>query len=84
MIDPVCPLLLALYGHPHAGGFWEQHCEVHVMSKGFVPITCWRSCYYRPELVYVDDFKLAVLLETSRQDGILSWAHLRLRQKIST
>eukprot|EP00959_Pyramimonas_sp_CCMP1952_P385277 8074602-Pyramimonas_sp.AAC.1 len=27
MIDPVCPLLLALRGHPDAGGFWKQHCE---------------------------------------------------------
>ena len=23
MKDPVCPLILALYGHPDAGGFWE-------------------------------------------------------------
>ena len=25
--DPVCPLRLALYGHPDSGGFWERHCE---------------------------------------------------------
>ena len=24
--DPVCPLRLALYGHPDSGGIWEQHC----------------------------------------------------------
>ena len=24
---PVCPLVLALYGHPDSGGYWEQHCE---------------------------------------------------------
>eukprot|EP00959_Pyramimonas_sp_CCMP1952_P001429 29295-Pyramimonas_sp.AAC.1 len=63
MIDPLCPLLLALHGHPDADGFWEQHCEAHVMSKGFVPITCWRSCYYHPELelflIVYADFKLA-------------------------
>ena len=31
MKDPVCPLLLALYGHPDAGGYWEEHCEKHVL-----------------------------------------------------
>ena len=25
--DPVVRLVLALYGHPDAGGFWEQRCE---------------------------------------------------------
>ena len=64
MTDPVCPLLLALYGHPDAGGYWEQHCESHVTSKGFVPIPSWRSCYFHPQLkliliAYVDDFKLS-------------------------
>eukprot|EP00959_Pyramimonas_sp_CCMP1952_P336140 7038560-Pyramimonas_sp.AAC.1 len=29
MVDPACPLLLALHGHPDAGSFWEQHCEAH-------------------------------------------------------
>ena len=24
---PVVPLVLALYGHPDSGGFWERHCE---------------------------------------------------------
>ena len=27
MRDPVCPLELALYGHPESGGYWEQHAE---------------------------------------------------------
>ena len=27
MVDPVCPLVLALYGHPDSGGHWEIHCE---------------------------------------------------------
>ena len=30
MHDPVCPLILALYGHPDSGGYWEQHCEPHL------------------------------------------------------
>ena len=28
--QPVCPLMLALYGHPDAGGYWEKHCEAHL------------------------------------------------------
>jgi hypothetical protein len=65
MRDPVCPLRLALYGHPDAGGYWEQHCEAHLTkSVGFVPIPEWRSCFWHPKwrmflVVYVDDFKLA-------------------------
>ena len=61
---PVVQLKLALYGHPDAGGYWEQHCEGHVTSKGFQKIQCWRSCYFHPTLrllliIYVDDFKLS-------------------------
>ena len=64
MRNPVCPLRLALYGHPDSGGFWERHCEAHVKSVGFEPITDWRSCFWHPVLklflvVYVDDFKLS-------------------------
>ena len=48
--DPVCPLLLALYGHPESGGYWEQHCEAHLLSVGFENIPDWRSCYYHKRL----------------------------------
>ena len=64
--DPVCPLRLALYGHPDSGGHWEAHCEKIVTERGFVPISRedWRSVFWHPKLklmlvVYVDDFKLA-------------------------
>jgi hypothetical protein len=62
--DPVCPLILALYGHPDAGGYWEQHCHKHLVDAGFYAITDWRSCYFHPAkslflVVYVDDFKLS-------------------------
>ena len=62
--DPVCPLILSLYGHPDAGGYWERHCDKHLIAVGFKPIREWRSCYFHDELklflvVYVDDFKLA-------------------------
>ena len=62
--DPVCPLILALYGHPDPGGYWERHCHEHLTQPGFKEITAWRSCYMHEKLqlflvVYVDDFKLA-------------------------
>ena len=43
--DPVCPLVLALYGHPDAGGCWEKHCEERLRGVGFKPIRDWRSCF---------------------------------------
>ena len=49
MKDPVCPLLLALYGHPDSGGYWEKHCNTHLGSVGFVPVPEWRSCFLPPE-----------------------------------
>jgi len=62
--DPVCPLIRALYGHPDAGGYWEKHCEAHLLKCGFEPVKEWRSCFWHERLqlflvVYVDDFKLA-------------------------
>ena len=36
--DPVCPMIYALYGHPDAGGYWEQHCDKHLWKQGFEPI----------------------------------------------
>ena len=64
MRNPVCPLVLALYGHPDSGGFWERRCEKHLHSVGFEDIPAWRSCFWHPRLklflvVYVDDFKLS-------------------------
>ena len=59
---PTC--LLAPYGHPDAGGYWEQHCEKILLKEGFTPIPNWPSCFFHPKLklmlcVYVDDFKMA-------------------------
>ena len=64
MGDLVRPLILALYGHLDAGGYWEAHCESHLKSVGFTPIGEWRSCFWHKKwkmflVVYVDDFKLA-------------------------
>ena len=62
--DPVCLLLRALYGHPDAGTYWEQHAEEHLSAVGCLPIMGWKSSYRHPILnrmliAYVDDFKLA-------------------------
>ena len=63
-MDPVCPLRLALYGHPESGGYWEQYATRQVCKAGFSPIKSWGSCFFHPTLrlfliIYVDDFKLA-------------------------
>ena len=64
LVDPVCPLRLALYGHPDAGGFWERHCEKAVSEVGFTFLPDWPSVFFHKDLklmlvIYVDDFKLA-------------------------
>ena len=64
MRRPVYRLKQALYGHPDAGTYWEEHCGRHVKACGFEPAGPeWPSTYFHPELklyliVYVDDFKL--------------------------
>ena len=67
MKDPVAPLRLALYGHPHSGGIWEQHCTKELTKAGFVAVLpdIWPSVFHHPKLdlllvIYVDDFKMAV------------------------
>ena len=43
---PVVPSVLALYGHPDAGGFWEQHCENSLLSVCFERAAPeWKSCF---------------------------------------
>ena len=64
--DPVCPLMLALYGHPDSGGIWENHCASQLEGNGGVQVLpeIWQSIFYHPDLelllvIYVDDFKMA-------------------------
>ncbi len=38
---PVFRLDKALYGHPNAGGFWEEHCDAKCQDCGFTPIENW-------------------------------------------
>ena len=64
--DPVCPLMLALYGHPDSGGIWENHCASQLEGNGWVQVLpeIWQGIFYHPDLelllvIYVDDFKMA-------------------------
>ena len=81
---PVVPLRKALYGHPDAGTFWEQHCDESVRAVGFEPIgEEWPSVYIHEKLqlvlvVYVDDFKMAGPQKNLAQ----AWSMLRTRLKI--
>jgi len=59
-------MILALYGHPDAGGYWEQHCHKALLLGGWTLIKngSWKSVYWHNALklvlvVYVDDFKMA-------------------------
>ena len=38
MHRPVFRLKRALYGHPDAGTYWEDHCDKHVKAVGFSQI----------------------------------------------
>ncbi|CAE7357742.1 GIP, partial [Symbiodinium pilosum] len=66
MNDPVCPLRLALYGHPDSRGLWERHCQQELEKVGWTAVLpeIWQSVFYHAELdlllvIYVDDFKMA-------------------------
>ena len=85
MQDPVCPLVLALYGHPDSGGYWERHCEKHLLDNGFAPIEGWRSCYWHKGLrllltVYVDDFKMAGPKESMKEGWRLIRKNIRTEE----
>ena len=42
----VAKLVLALYGHADAGGFWEAHCEEKLKSIGFERLAEeWQGVY---------------------------------------
>ena len=61
MKDPVCSLILALYGHPDAGTCWEKYCGIQLQKVGLLPIMNWPGRYRHTSLravltVHVDDF----------------------------
>ena len=53
---PVVPMFKALYGHPDSGTYWEQHCDDHCRSIGFLPAPGWSSCYYMKRLRFMSMF----------------------------
>ena len=62
-ICPVVLLILALYGHPDAGAFWEQKCERALLDCGWEK-TCRQGLFFHRAswsllIVYVDDFRMA-------------------------
>jgi hypothetical protein len=76
--DPVCPLLLNLYGHPLAGLLWEKHQESIVLRLGFEKITSWECLYVHREKqlflsAYVDDYNMA----GKKQNLSPMWAALK-------
>ena len=61
--DPICQLLQALYGHPHAGDFWYEKLEAELLRLNFNIVEGWPSVFILyPDgvatvsfVVYVDD-----------------------------
>ena len=83
--DPVIRLVLALYGHPDSGGFWERHCESCLIKVGFKALhpECWPSMFWHERLrlllaVYVDDFKLAGPRENHDEGWKLIGEHIEM------
>ena len=61
--NPVVKLKLALYGHPLAGLYWEDHCRKALVKCGFQPTLCQRGSVYiltKPR-AYFYQFTLTIL-----------------------
>ena len=72
MYRPVCKLKLALYGHPKAGFYWQEHCKTALRKCGWEQVPSWESMFMHrgKQLflsVYVDDFKMAGLAKNIPQ-----------------
>ena len=86
---PCLPLVLALFGHPDSGGYWERHCEKQLSSVGFEPVEEWRSCFWHPKLslflvVYVDNFKLSGPIANLARGWQLIRRHIRTEDPTPT
>ena len=44
--DPVCPLVLNLYGHPLAGLLWEKYQENALLRIGWEKVQSWECLYF--------------------------------------
>ena len=63
-VKPVVLLIKALYGHPDAGGLWEQHLKVIIKNLGGQEVTEYPGNFFFPDTklllsTYVDDLTLA-------------------------
>ena len=70
LVDPVCPLVTNLYGHPLAGLLLDKCSQRRIQQAGFEKVKGWESLYVRSKLqvflgVYVDDFHMA-----GNKDGV--------------
>ena len=72
---PVCPLRLALYGHPKSGDLWHNKLEAVLLKNGFETMADWPSLYFRRAegdlqliIVYVDDL---LLFGSEKMDPII-------------
>jgi hypothetical protein len=72
-------LILAIYGHADAGGFWEEHCDEQLMPIRYIksaeerPGVYWHEETKSLTIVYVDDFKLSA--KAGMHDAL--WADIR-------
>lgn len=63
-LKPVVLLVKALYGHPDAGGLWEQHLKKIIKNLGGEEVPEYPGNFYFPDTklllsTYVDDLTLA-------------------------
>ena len=76
--DPVVRLDRALYGHPLAGLYWEQHARSALLKCGFLQVPSVQCLYVHPQKclflsVYVDDSRLCGLKCNTQQ----AWVDIR-------
>ena len=77
---PCCRLLRALYGHPEAGGHWENHLSAIIKDMGGCAVTNHPSVFWFSStklllIVYVDD----LLLSGPAENHADFWVKLRLK-----
>ena len=78
--DPVCELILALYGHPKAGDCWHDKLDdILVKHKGFRKIEGWPSVYYK---VYQDGSEREVVVFVVYVDDLIMVGGKRLEEVI--
>ena len=67
---PVVRLVKALYSHPDAGTFWEQHCDESVRSMSFQPVgEEWPSVLPREKLIIEPETGLDLYLGCNQSKG---------------